>query len=77
MSGSYEYDFSNKHKLKNVKIKDGIPYCTFLEANKIVQFLGLHFQGSSKMYMYKYYTGKDNVENKIIANYRFYYNGIY
>lgn len=77
INGSDGYAFSNKYRIKDISIKDDIPYCTFLATNQIIKFLGLHFQGAAKMSMYKYYTGKGKVESKLISKCRIYYRKIY
>lgn len=48
--------FEMKGKMKKIILSGGIPY-GILKSGEKIQFLGLHFQGSAKWYMYRYYTG--------------------
>jgi hypothetical protein len=46
-----DQDFSMKNGLKNVKIKDGIPYVYNEKLKKDIKFNSLHFQGGSKYFI--------------------------
>ncbi len=50
-------------------LKNKIPYGLYLETNKWVKFLGIHFQGSAKKIMYKYLPLPD----KMGFLYKYYY----
>lgn len=48
--------FVMKGKMKKVVLSGGLPY-GILESGERIRFLGLHFQGAAKWYMYRFYTG--------------------
>lgn len=62
--------FIKKGRLKKIIKKDG-EYFGIKNTGEQVKFLGMHFQGLSKWYMYKYYLGnKSFVQPRFVAWFR-------
>ena len=56
----------SKLGMKNMKLKDDHVFCKQIDSNKMIQFNALHFQGSAKKYMYKFYRGKNLLIQRLV-----------
>lgn len=53
--------FSEKKGVKEIIWKDNLPYGKYKEEQKLIRFLGLHFQGRSKMRQHHYLINKKGI----------------
>jgi hypothetical protein len=49
--------FSMRQGLKHIQWIDRQPYCRHLERDRLIKFNSLHFQGATKRYIHRYFTG--------------------
>ena len=62
ITNSDGFIFDKFRGIKIIKFIKGIPYLIQNSSQKKVHLLATHFQGGSKYYMPKYYTGKYNIK---------------
>ena len=61
--------FAMSGKRKKIKFKNGKPFGILINGKGDIQFLGLHFQGDAKWFMYRFYTGDPSRVRKRYKSY--------
>lgn len=62
-----------KKGIKNIVMKQGVPYSTNVLDGSQIRFLSLHFQGGHKMRMFQFYSGDSAIVQSKAKGYAMYY----